>query len=65
MFFGAVNLKGGEVWHTALADLNLREKITLLPLAVIVLALGLMPSLVFDKINDSVLGFIQFIQHSL
>src|SRR6185312_2360251 len=56
MFFGAVNLKGGEVWHTALADLNLREKITLLPLAVIVLALGLMPSLVFDKINDSVLG---------
>ena len=35
MFFGTVNLKGGAVWQTALTDLNLREKIALLPLAVI------------------------------
>jgi NADH-quinone oxidoreductase subunit M len=62
MFFGPVNLKGGSVWHTALTDLNLREKITLVPMALIVLALGLMPSLVFDKINDSVIAFIQFLQ---
>jgi NADH-quinone oxidoreductase subunit M len=61
MFFGKVNLKGGAVWQTALTDLNLREKITLLPLALAVLALGLMPSLVFSKINDSVLAFIQFL----
>ena len=62
MFFGKVNLKGGSVWQTALTDLNLREKITLLPLALMVLALGVMPSLVFVKINDSVLSLIQFLQ---
>jgi NADH-quinone oxidoreductase subunit M len=62
MFFGTVNLKGGSVWLTALTDLNAREKITLLPLAIMVFVLGLMPSLVFDKINDSVLAFVQFLQ---
>src|SRR3978361_1510696 len=48
VFFGPLSLKGGEVWKTALADLNTRELITLLPLAVAVLVLGLMPSLVFN-----------------
>lgn len=61
MFFGTVNLKGGSVWKTALTDLNFREKITLLPLAFIALILGVMPSLVFDKINESVVAFIQFL----
>jgi NADH-quinone oxidoreductase subunit M len=61
MFFGRVNLKGGAVWQTALTDLDFREKATLLPLALVVLALGLMPSLVFDKINDSVLALVQFL----
>ena len=61
MFFGTVNLKGGSVWRTALADLNTREKLTLLPLAILTFALGLMPSLVFSKINDSVMAFIQFL----
>jgi NADH-quinone oxidoreductase subunit M len=64
MFFGTVSLKGGEVWKTALADLNFREIITLLPLAIIVLVLGIMPSLVFDKINDSVLALVQFLHIS-
>jgi len=62
MFFGTVNLKGGSVWQTALTDLNIREKITLVPLALMVLALGLMPSLVFDKVNDSVIAFVQFLK---
>lgn len=62
MFFGQVHLKGGSVWKTALKDLNVREKITLIPLAAIALALGLMPALVFDKINDSVLALVQFLQ---
>jgi len=61
MFFGKVNLKGGVVWQTALSDLNLREKITLVPLALVVLAIGVMPSLVFSKINDSVLALVQFL----
>ncbi len=59
MFFGPVNLKGGHIWQIALTDLNFREKITLIPLAVAALAMGLMPSLVFDKVNSSVLAFIQ------
>ena len=49
------------MWQTALADLNIREKLTLLPLALLTLALGLMPSLVFGKINDSVVAFVQFL----
>ena len=62
MFFGSLSIKGGEVWKTALTDLNFREIITLLPLAGIVLVLGLIPSLVFEKINDSVLLLVQFLQ---
>jgi len=61
MFFGSVYLKGGEIWRTALADLNTREIITLLPLAAATLVLGIMPWLVFDKINDSVLALVQFL----
>lgn len=61
MFFGTLSLKGGEFWKIALTDINLRETLTLLPLALIALALGLMPSLVFDHINDSVLALVQFI----
>jgi len=63
IFFGTLSLKGGEVWRTAMGDLNAREIITLLPLALIVLVLGLMPSLVFDKINDSVLALVSFTQN--
>jgi NADH-quinone oxidoreductase subunit M len=60
MFFGTLSLKGGEIWKTAMTDLNTREIITLIPLALAVLAIGIMPSLVFDKINDSVLELVNF-----
>ncbi|MEO8884738.1 MAG: NADH-quinone oxidoreductase subunit M [Mucilaginibacter sp.] len=62
VFFGSLSLKGGEVWKTALTDLNPREIIALVPLATLVLVLGVMPSFVFDKINDSVLLLVQFLQ---
>jgi NADH-quinone oxidoreductase subunit M len=62
MFFGDTRLKGGEIWKLALTDLNKREVMALVPLALFTLILGVMPSLVFDKINDSVLALIQFIQ---
>src|SRR6201996_5650564 len=61
MFFGSLSLKGGDVWKTALVDLNIRETITLMPLALLTLILGVMPSLVFEKINDSVLALIHFV----
>jgi NADH-quinone oxidoreductase subunit M len=60
MFFGSVSLKGGEIWKTALVDLSTREIIALVPLALVVLAIGVMPSLVFSKINDSVLELVNF-----
>jgi len=60
MFFGTLSLKGGDVWQTALTDVNPREIIALASLTVMTLALGIMPSLVFDKINDSVLALISF-----
>jgi len=61
MFFGSLTLKGGEVWKSALTDLNLREVFSLFPLALLALVLGVMPSLVFDKVNDSVLALVHFI----
>jgi NADH-quinone oxidoreductase subunit M len=61
MFFGTLSLRGGDVWQTALTDLAPREVIALTALSVLTLGLGLMPSLVFGKINDSVLGLIHFL----
>jgi NADH-quinone oxidoreductase subunit M len=61
MFFGKELLKGGDVWKLALTPINFREKAVLFPLALIALALGIMPWLVFDKINDSVLALVNFI----
>jgi NADH-quinone oxidoreductase subunit M len=62
VFFGSLSLKGGEIWKTALVDLNRRELVALIPLAAATLILGIMPSLVFDKINDSVVALVQFLQ---
>jgi len=62
MFFGSLSLKGGDVWKTALTDLNFREIVALSSLAALVLVLGIMPSLVFGKINDSVLLLVQFLK---
>jgi NADH-quinone oxidoreductase subunit M len=61
MYFGSLSLKGGDAWKVALTDINAREIITLLPLTVVVLALGVMPSLVFSKVNDSVLALVQLL----
>jgi NADH-quinone oxidoreductase subunit M len=63
MFFGKEMLKGGDVWASALTDLNVREKMTLFPLAAIALVMGLAPSLVLTHINDSVLAFVDFTRH--
>lgn len=61
MFFGQLRLKGGEEWKVQLADINTREKIALIPLAVLALLLGIFPSLLFDKMNASVLALVQLI----
>lgn len=60
MFFGKELLKGGQVWRDTLSTLHIREKLALMPLALLALILGIMPSLVLSKINDSVLAFVEF-----
>jgi NADH-quinone oxidoreductase subunit M len=61
MFFGPTQLKGGDDWLSKLKDVTMREKIALVPLAILALALGIFPSLLFDKMNASILAFVQLI----
>jgi NADH-quinone oxidoreductase subunit M len=57
MFFGTLRLKKDD-WSDKLKDINFREVITLTPLAILALVLGIMPSIVFDVINASVNQFL-------
>jgi NADH-quinone oxidoreductase subunit M len=61
MFFGETRLMGGEEWKLQLTDINSRETLSLLPLAIMALILGIFPSLAFDKINASVLELIRLV----
>lgn len=61
MFFGETFLKGGENWKQKLSDLNSREVLALTVLSVLALALGILPSLAFDKMNGSVLELIRLV----
>lgn len=63
MFFGKELLKGGEIWKIALTDVNVRETLALLPMALIALGLGIVPSLVFSKVNDTVLALADITKH--
>lgn len=57
MFFGELRLKN-EDWSVKLTDINIREIFALVPLALLALILGVLPSLVFNVINTSVNQFI-------
>jgi NADH-quinone oxidoreductase subunit M len=61
MFFGQTHLKGGDDWLLKLKDVTMREKIALVPLVILTIALGIFPSLLFDKMNASILAFVQLI----
>ncbi|WP_313269255.1 NADH-quinone oxidoreductase subunit M [Sphingobacterium sp.] len=62
MFFGQIRLKGGESWSNALTDVNSREQLILFPTLALALLLGIMPALVFNNLNASVLNLVSFIQ---
>lgn len=62
MFFGQIRLKGGESWSNALTDVNLREQAILFPTLALALLLGIMPALIFNNLNASVLNLVSFIQ---
>src|SRR5690606_10207957 len=65
MFFGQTRFKGGEEWATALTDVNTRERIILFPTLALALLLGIMPSLVFDKMNATVLNLVSLVSQYL
>ncbi len=57
MFFGQKSFKLAQ-WETDLTDLNSREYLVLIPLALLTIILGVMPSILFDFSNASVNVFI-------
>lgn len=61
MFFGQTRLKGGDQWLAKLTDLNTREQIILFPTLLLALTLGVMPSLVFSLLNESVLSLLSLL----
>lgn len=61
MFFGTTRLKGGEAWATSLTDVSWRERIVLFPALALALALGVMPAIIFDTVNSSVLHLISLL----
>jgi NADH-quinone oxidoreductase subunit M len=63
MFFGQTRLMGGDEWKEKLTDIDTRETIALVPLALMALLLGVMPFLVLDQMNASVLEFINLVLH--
>ena len=59
MYFGKYWLKGGAEWNEALTDLNNRELYMLVPLALITIALGIMPHLYFDTTAEFTINFVK------
>ena len=63
MFFGETRLKGGEEWAVSLKDLTIREQLILFPALALALLLGVMPSLVFDPLNSSVISLLNIVSN--
>lgn len=61
MFFGQTRLSGGEEWANALKDVTIRERIVLFPTLALALLLGVMPALVFDSLNSSILNLVSIL----
>jgi NADH-quinone oxidoreductase subunit M len=57
VFLGPVNPR-----YEGYKDLNLRERLTLYPLAIIIVVLGFYPMIILDKINPSIFGLINSIK---
>ncbi|WP_342663612.1 NADH-quinone oxidoreductase subunit M [Olivibacter sitiensis] len=63
MFFGRTRLRGGLAWEQALTEPSKRELLAFWPLLLLSLWLGICPSLVFDKLNASVLSLVNLINN--
>jgi NADH-quinone oxidoreductase subunit M len=61
MFFGKFSISAHLKIQPVLHDLDLREKMLLLPLVLMSIALGLFPGLLFEVISHSVSGFTAYL----
>jgi NADH-quinone oxidoreductase subunit M len=64
MFFGKLWVQGGEAWYTQLTDLNTREKLMLVSLAILGVVFGIFPSLLFDPVAQSVGHFVDVVEQA-
>jgi NADH-quinone oxidoreductase subunit M len=62
MFFGKFWTQGGESWQVQLTDLNAREKLMLVSLAILGVVFGIFPFLLFEPMAQSVGYFVDFVQ---
>jgi NADH-quinone oxidoreductase subunit M len=58
MFFGTKRFRGGSEWTIQLTDVNAREVSALVPMTVITLVLGILPSLFFSLSNSTLTDLI-------
>jgi NADH-quinone oxidoreductase subunit M len=61
MFFGGFWTRGGPSWEGRLVDLTIRERLMLIPLAVLGLVLGIFPALLFNPMAATVAHFVTFV----
>ncbi len=54
MFFGPYQTRGGASWDDKLVDLTPREWLTLLPLALLIVLLGVLPHLALEPIDAAI-----------
>lgn len=62
MFFGKYFVRE-KAWEKNMIDLSVREKFMLIPLAVLVIVLGIYPRLVLDYSNETINFFVQHISN--
>lgn len=63
MFFGKYYVRE-QAWEPHMFDLGKREKLMLIPLAILVIILGIFPRLVLDYSNETIQFFIQHMTSS-
>jgi NADH-quinone oxidoreductase subunit M len=64
MFFGKYFVRESS-WEPRMLDIGLREKLMLIPLAILVILLGIYPRLILDYSNETINFFIQHISSSM
>ena len=62
MFFGNYYVRK-ESWDSNMIDLTAREKLMLIPLAILVLLLGIYPRLILDYSNETINFFVQHVSN--